>query len=426
MIDEIKKNLAVELEMTRQLIGFIEHRNSSENEKKLIEGVSASLRNRIKILNDSCKEMISSTSLAQNLLGKDIKRKIEKIEFGNESVAVKKIDKNKYLEELSISENFLKRMKRQAKEKPVAISAFKGANFYGRLSNKIFLNRSNSLVKGPFFREMIKDLDRSNMRILGTTYISMVFLTGIITFVLGIFLAFFFYFYSIGIEFPYVNASEGGFIRLLKIIWIPFSLPLLSGIVFYFYPYTEKRSAAARIDGELPFVVIHMRSISGSGVEPTQIFRIVGRSKEYPYTGNEIKKVLNQVHVYGYDLINALKNVASVTPSQKFAELLNGLGSAISSGGDLKTFFEKRAETLLLSYRIDRERFTKVAETFMDIYISVVIATPMILLLLLVMISVSGFNVRFSIGQMTFAIIAIVIFVNIIFLWLLGVRQPSY
>ena len=79
-----------------------------------------------------------------------------------------------------------------------------------------------------------------------------------------------------------------------------------------------------------------------------------------------------------------------------------------------------------MSYRLERERFAKVAETFMDIYISVVIATPMILLLLLVMISVSGFQVGFTIGQMTFAIIAIVALVNIAFLWILSMRQPAY
>ncbi len=169
-----------------------------------------------------------------------------------------------------------------------------------------------------------------------------------------------------------------------------------------------------------------MGSISGSGVEPTQIFRIVGLSKEYPHTKGEIRKVINQINVYGYDLITALKNIARITPSQKLSELLGGMASAITSGGNMRTFFEKRAETLLLNYRIERENFTKVAETFMDLYISIVIATPMILLLLLVMISVSGIGVGLGVNQMTLLIIFIVAIVNIVFLWILSIRQPSY
>ncbi len=135
---------------------------------------------------------------------------------------------------------------------------------------------------------------------------------------------------------------------------------------------------------------------------------------------------MNQINVYGYDLVTALQNIARLSPSPRFSELLSGLSTAISSGGDLKTFFEKRAETLLLNYRLERERFTKVAETFMDIYISVVIATPMILLLLLVMISVSGVQIGFTLNQLTLLIIFTVAMINVVFLWVLSMRQPSY
>ena len=114
------------------------------------------------------------------------------------------------------------------------------------------------------------------------------------------------------------------------------------------------------------------------------------------------------------------------TPSGKLSELLNGMSVTITSGGDIKTFFEKRAESLLLQYRLEREKFAKTAETFMDIYISVVIAAPMILLMLLVMMAVSGLQSGFSINQMTIAIIGIVAIVNIVFLTFLHLNQPEY
>ena len=215
-------------------------------------------------------------------------------------------------------------------------------------------------------------------------------------------------------------------VRTAKVIFIPLVLPTITFTAFYLYPYLERKSLTGRIGSELPFVVIHMGSISGSGVEPTQIFKIVGLSRDYAYTRGEIRKVLNQINVYGYDLVTALRNIARLTPSQPLAEVLNGLATTITAGGDLKTFFEKRAESLLLNYRLEREKFTKVAETFMDIYISVVIATPMILLLLLVMISVSGVGVGIGIGLITFLIISVVVLVNVLFLWLISLRQPVY
>ena len=73
----------------------------------------------------------------------------------------------------------------------------------------------------------------------------------------------------------------------------------------------------------------------------------------------------------------------------------------ITSGGDLPDFFDKRAQSLLFEHRLEREEYTKSAETFMDIYISVVIAAPMILMLLLMMMKISGLGISLSSGMIT-------------------------
>ncbi len=169
-----------------------------------------------------------------------------------------------------------------------------------------------------------------------------------------------------------------------------------------------------------------MSAISGSGIEPSEIFKIIGLSKEYPFLRKEIRKILNQINLYGYDLVTSLNYVSKNTPSKKLSELLAGLSTTISSGGDLSDFFEKRAETLLVGYRVDREKFTKLAETFMDIYISVVIAAPMILMLLLVMIQVSNINLGFSSTQIGIFIMLIIAVLNVFFIGFLHIKQPTY
>jgi len=171
-----------------------------------------------------------------------------------------------------------------------------------------------------------------------------------------------------------------------------------------------------------------MSAISGSGIEPSQIFKIIGLSKDYPNLRREIRKVLNQINIYGYDLVTALNNVSKTTPSSKLSEVFSGLGTTINSGGNLSEFFEKRAETLLVSYRLEREKFTHIAEMFMDIYISVVIAAPMILMLLLVMIGVAMPNATsgFSIEMITFLIVFVIALINSVFLIFLQIKQPAY
>ena len=156
-----------------------------------------------------------------------------------------------------------------------------------------------------------------------------------------------------------------------------------------------------------------------------KIFSIIAYTKEYPALEREFNKLLNEINIYGYDLVTALKDSALNCPSQKLAELFNGLATTITSGGNLFDFFDKRAQTMLFEYRLDKEKNTKTAETFMDIYISVVIAAPMILMLLLMMMKVSGIGVSFSTSMITFIVVGGVSLINIMFLSFLQLKQPE-
>ena len=193
----------------------------------------------------------------------------------------------------------------------------------------------------------------------------------------------------------------------------------------YFYPSMERKSNEDRINQELPFATIHMSAISGSMIEPSKIFSIIISTGEYPYLKREFTKLLNEINVYGLDLVSALRNSALNSPSKKLSELFNGLATTINSGGNLTEFFDKRAQTLLFDYRLEREKYTRTAETFMDIYISLVIAAPMILMLLLMMIKISGLGISLSTSMITLIMVLGVSIINILFLTFLHLKQPS-
>ena len=194
----------------------------------------------------------------------------------------------------------------------------------------------------------------------------------------------------------------------------------------YIYPSTEKSSLGQKINYELPFVAIQMAAIAGSDIEPSNIFMIISMSKEYPYLRKESKKIMNQVNLYGYDLINALKNVAAASSSENWTDLLNGISTTLRSGGDLSKYLNKKAESLLFEYRLKREKSIKSAETFMDIYISVVIAAPMLMMLLLVMMSISNIGFSLSVQMITIIIVSSVSLINIIFLIFLHLNQKKF
>src|SRR3989338_3255340 len=182
------------------------------------------------------------------------------------------------------------------------------------------------------------------------------------------------------------------------------------GFVFMnYYPSLEKKSIGNSINQELPFVVIHMSAVAGSMIEPSKMFSVIISTKEYPHTRKEFIKLINQVNIYGYDLVTALRDAANKSPSAKLAELYRGLATTVVSGGSLNEFLDKRAQSLLFEYRIDREKYTKMTESFMDIYISVVIAAPMIFMLVLILIRISNIGLGLSAQAITVLIISIVV-----------------
>jgi len=213
--------------------------------------------------------------------------------------------------------------------------------------------------------------------------------------------------------------------RFIKVFWIILIIPLATFIFMYLYPSMEKKSSKNKIDQELPFAAINMAAISQSMVEPSKIFSIIASTKEYPHLEKEFIKIINLTNIYGYDLVTALRSVSLNSPSTKLSDLLNGLATTITSGGNLQSFFEKRGQSLLFEYRLDREKSIKSSETFMDIYISVVIASPMILMLLLMIMKISGLGIALSSSMISLIMVLGVSMVNIMFLIFLHLRQST-
>jgi hypothetical protein len=295
---------------------------------------------------------------------------------------------------------------------------------YSKVAYKTFSKMARDLLGKKSFQTLEKDLIKANLNFTPLGYISVVLFTTMISVFIGAFVFLFFLFFDLSSTFPLISrAQETLDIRFLKVIWILFLTPIATFLLMYIYPRMEKRSLEQLIELELPFATIHMSAIAGSLISPIKIFEIIASTGEYPALQKEFTKMINEVHLYGYDMVTALKDTSRNSPSKKFSELLNGLATTITSGGDLPKFFDKRSETLLFEYKLTKDKANKAAESFMDIYISVVIAAPMILMLLLMIMKMSGLGMSASVGAITFMMILGVVIVNIGFLTFLNMRR---
>ncbi len=391
----------------RSQINYLKFYLKQENEK--IPGLAKKI---------FLKKMLSAHSPAQ--VSEKEKTKEKKRSF------LEKMEDRRKLRKLDISDlekAIVKRLDEKKKEK--VQEKERKPNVFAGISSRVFSDISRALVSGKSFSGVVRDLLKTNMQLIPTVYISMILFSTLIAIGIAVLVFIVALFFNISPAPPFLVPATNLASRFIETFWILFVIPGGTFLFAYFYPRMERKSLEAGIDQELPFATINMSAIAGSRIEPTNIFGIIISTGQYPSLKTQFTKVLNEINVYGHDLVTALRNAAFSSPSKKLSDLYNGLATNITSGGDLAEFFEKRSQTLLLDYRLQRERSTRSSETFIDIYISIVIAAPMILMLLLVMIQISGLGISLSPTLISLAMVMGVAVINFVFLMFLRFRQPT-
>ncbi len=438
--NKIKESIARQKKIVKELISSKSYYNEGNSEeKKIIYEHFKKLIEQFKKINHETEVLIKEANLAKPLkqeIKKDIfeKNPEEKQEKKKERISkqlefptpilLKKVYSWKEMKPDKLEKETFKRIEGQKKKIVLKKKISQNVNPYVKFANKLFANFSKKLVDEKTFENLERDLVKASIQKTGQEYLSVILLSSLISiFVSGIIILFFLFF-DLGPDWPIITrVTEDLGTRLLKVFWLIFVVPIGTLLIMFLYPSMEKNSAGNKMDQEMPFATMHMSAISGSMLDPTKIFEIIISTKEYPHLSKQFTKLINEINIYGYDIVSALRNSATNSPSKKLSELYNGLATTINSGGDLPEFFEKRAQSLLFEYSLEKEKRTKAAETFMDIYISVVIAAPMILMILLMMMKLSGLGISLSTQMITIIMIIAVAVINIIFLSVLEVKK---
>ena len=449
---ELKNNLMQMKEINRELYIYSGKLNSineaesrgmkmNESQKKLLSNSIITLTNQLKILNNSLPNTLNQINIysplknpnQENLnetnsiqINSNQKNPLSKIKYNApkpNSVVVHQKDKINYIDNLAKSRKSIDTLKNYSDSNIYQ----RKINPYAKISNKFFRERSRNLVNKGYFKKLNRNLRKISSTYVITSYVSMLLFTTFLTFLGSILVYIGLLFFDVSLALPFITLAENPiYIRLFTQLWVLFAFPIIAAALFYFYPSSEAKNLGNRINQEMPFVSIHMSAVASSGVEPIKIFEILIRGGDYKYSNIEFKKLMNLINFHGEDIVSALKKISRSTPSSKLRELLNGLAVSLTSGGDLGEYLSKHSDSLLFDYRIEREKYNKISETFMDIYISVAIAAPMIFLMIFVIIGSTGMEVMgLSTDILSILIIFVVILINVVFLVYLNLKQPS-
>ncbi|MEK6855499.1 MAG: type II secretion system F family protein [Nanoarchaeota archaeon] len=327
------------------------------------------------------------------------------------------------LKNINLTKADIKRIKKQKGKvkggaRDIKFTVYK-SNAYGKIANNFFEWLTLYLNKQfpQMFTYLNNSLRSADIAILTNTYMGIVLFSGFIAF-FGVLLVAF----LVGLIF-----SSNVILAILRAISFAFLAFLITLTGVYFYPGLIIGGRKRAIKNDLPFVIVHMAAVAGSGAQPISIFNLVLNTGEYKGLEKEIRKVVNYVNLFGYDLTTALRSVAATTPSPKFRELLTGIVATLETGGSLKSYLNSKSDEALTDYRLEREKYVESVSTYSDIYTSVLIAAPLLFLITIAIINmlggkIGGFESRDLAFFGTFIFLP---FLNIAFLIFLNVIQPG-
>lgn len=246
---------------------------------------------------------------------------------------------------------------------------------YTILSHKIFSGFVEATVE--YFQDIREDLQRANIGYTLEEYLSVAYFTTFITF----------FFETVMFSFVFTII---GFSPITSML-LAFTLAMVvSGILFflfYTYPSTSSKSRETKIKRVLPFAASYLATISSSKVPPIILFKTLSQFKEYSEVAEESKNIVRDIEVFGLTFSEAVKRQAKRTPSKEFRELLWGMNSVISSGGDLTTFLNQKSDQLMNDYRRRIRKYSQDLTMYTEIYLTLIITGSIFFIVLSSIIS---------------------------------------
>lgn len=198
-----------------------------------------------------------------------------------------------------------------------------------------------------------------------------------------------------------VVGANTGFISYAVTKNVPFSvaasLPgfIIGGVaaiaITYNYPSIAAGKKKRSIEESLPYTVSFMGILASSGVPAARVMRSLALlEKANVGIGGEATVMYRDMEVLGENLVTALLNEAKKNISPLLTGVLEGFVSTVRTGGDLGTFFRGEATGLMRLRRAILKEFIDVLVLVSEIYMSLMVLFPLILIVMLVVMSSIG------------------------------------
>ena len=185
-----------------------------------------------------------------------------------------------------------------------------------------------------------------------------------------------------------------------------FVLPGLIALVQFLTPALLESSRGTNMDRQIPFAASYVSAMAAANATPSQTFKSLARNKDiYGEISNEAAWIYHSMEFMGRDLVTTLKEAVDRTPSERFAEFVQGIIGTVTSGGNLKLYFLNRSEYYAQQNRIHVKDVLQQMALFSEAYVVVAVALPIFAMIIAVITFwVSGAGMKLEQHHMYFLV----------------------
>jgi len=165
--------------------------------------------------------------------------------------------------------------------------------------------------------------------------------------------------------------------KLLLVFVISLGIAVVSALFAFLFMYNYPKLTAderkKKIENALPFATLYLAALSRAGLPPNYMFKLLSRFKEYGELSKEAAKISSDTETLGLDITEALTRAIARSPSPTWTELLAGIKTTLTIGGDVGDFLNEKANGFVEGYSRKLQEFSSFLSLLIEIYITLII-----------------------------------------------------
>jgi len=203
--------------------------------------------------------------------------------------------------------------------------------------------------------ELKDNLKKAGMKIYPETYVTMMFLSALLTVPVTVIALLLLYFYK--------------FVFLVFLV----PMPIFVMIIFMITPSMKAGERAHSLEREMPFAAAYITVMATGGIAPYMSIKRLSKVELMPATRREAREIMRDVEIFGVDPLSALEDSAKNNPLDIYTDFIAGYSSTVITGGDISHFLETKTHDIFkarsMRIKVAAERLGTLLESFVIVMV---------------------------------------------------------